>query len=171
MTRPRVFTSVKQVAVVVRDLDAAVQRYWDDYGIGPWYLFRYEDLKAEVGGVRTTFSIRVALTRIDDRFEWELIQPLDDRGVYADFLARHGEGVQHVAVDVPDVASAVDWVGGRIGAHAGLQGGLQRYAMLETANDLGVTLEVSDYEGGWQRPGAEGMYPEPADGAVPPIDY
>jgi methylmalonyl-CoA/ethylmalonyl-CoA epimerase len=170
MTRAPIFTCVKQVCVVVRDLDVAVRRYWDDYGIGPWHMFRYENIEGEVDGRLVTFALRVALTRVDERFEWELVQPLDDRSVYARFLARHGEGVHHVAVDVPDVPSAVDWVGGRIESHTGLTGGLQRYAMLETAGDLGVTLEVSDYTSGWRRPGGDGMYPEP-DGGVAPLDY
>jgi hypothetical protein len=43
--------------------------------------------------------------------------------------------------------------------------------MLETAADLGVILEVSDYSGGWRRPGAEGVYPEPSGGVVPLLDY
>jgi methylmalonyl-CoA/ethylmalonyl-CoA epimerase len=166
-----VFTHVNQVCVVIRDLDAAVRRYWDDYGIGPWYLFRYEDIEGELRGARSTFSVRLALTRVDDRFEWELIQPLDDRSIYSDFLARHGEGVHHLAVEVADLPAAVDWVGGRIGSHVGLDGDLQRYAMLETDRDLGVTLEVSDYSGRWRRPGADGMYPEPPRGGVPALDY
>lgn len=171
MTRGQVFTHVKQVCVVVRDLDAAVRRYHDDYGIGPWYLFRYEDIEGVVGGDRVKFSVRVALTRIDERFEWELIQPLDDRSIYSEFLRERGEGVHHVAVDVPDLPAAIDWVGGTLQSHAGVHGGVQRCAMLETAPDLGLVLEVSDYSGGWERPGGEGMYPRPSGGVVPLLDY
>ncbi len=171
MTRNQVFTHVKQVCVVVSDLDAAVRSYYDDYGIGPWHLFRYEDVEGVVGGERVKFSVRVALTRVDDRFEWELIQPLDDRSAYSAFLRERGEGVHHVAVDVPDVPAAVDWVGGVLQSHTGVHGGLQRYAMLETAADLGLILEVSDYSRGWERPGADGMYPEPSGGVVPSLDY
>ena len=35
MTAP-VFTETIQIAVVVRDLDAAMRTYVHDYGIGPW---------------------------------------------------------------------------------------------------------------------------------------
>ncbi|HEY1517760.1 MAG TPA: VOC family protein [Solirubrobacteraceae bacterium] len=171
MTPGQVFTGVKQVCVVVRDLDAAVRRYYDDYGIGPWYLFRYEDIEGVAGGERVRFSVRVALTRVDDRFEWELIQPLDDRSIYAEFLRERGEGVHHVAVEVPDLPAAIDWAGGMVQSHAGMHGGRQRYAMLETAADLGLILEVSDYSGGWERPGADGMYPGPTSGVVPSLDY
>lgn len=56
-------------------------------------------------------------------------------------------------------------------SHIGVHDGLQRYAMFDTAADLGLILEVSDYSGGWGRPGADGMYPEPRGSLVPSLDY
>ena len=38
-TREAVFTETMQIGIVVRDLDATLRRYVDDYGIGPWQLF------------------------------------------------------------------------------------------------------------------------------------
>ncbi len=38
-TREPIFTETMQIAIVVRDLDATLRRYVDDYGIGPWQLF------------------------------------------------------------------------------------------------------------------------------------
>ena len=40
MTEP-VFPDVLQVAVVVRDLDAAMHRYRDGYGVGPWHVYEF----------------------------------------------------------------------------------------------------------------------------------
>lgn len=37
-TREPVFTETMQIGIVVRDLDAALRRYVDDFGIGPWQL-------------------------------------------------------------------------------------------------------------------------------------
>jgi hypothetical protein len=34
--REPVFTETLQVAIVVRDLEAAMRTYVDDFGIGPW---------------------------------------------------------------------------------------------------------------------------------------
>lgn len=34
--------SVIQVAYVVRDLEAAMQRHWDVSGIGPWHIYKFE---------------------------------------------------------------------------------------------------------------------------------
>jgi hypothetical protein len=165
------FAGVKQVCVVVRDLDEAVVRY-SRYGIGPWFLYRYENIEASVRGEPQIFSIRVGLTKLDDGFQWELIQPLDDRSIYGIFLAEHGEGVQHVAFDVADVPAAIEAVRPLLSSNnAGLRGGIQRYAMLDTVSDLGVLAEVMDYTPDWVRPGAEGMVPLPRDGVVSELTY
>jgi hypothetical protein len=42
MSRPMrkpVFTETLQIAIVGRDLEAAMRTYVDDYGIGPWGIF------------------------------------------------------------------------------------------------------------------------------------
>ena len=155
---PSLFRRVKQVCVVVADLDEAVRRYADRYGIGPWFLFTYRDVTGQVRGQTQTFSLRVALTKVDDYFQWELIQPLDDVSIYAEFLRRHGEGVQHIGFDVEDVPATVKRIGALLSSdNRGLRGGVQRYAMLDTASDLGVLAEVMDYTPDWVRPGADGM--------------
>jgi len=38
----------------------------------------------------------------------ELLEPLDDSSELGVFLARHGEGVHHLAIKVDDVAAALD---------------------------------------------------------------
>ncbi|MEJ7901978.1 MAG: hypothetical protein WKF63_09015, partial [Thermomicrobiales bacterium] len=37
--RAPAFTETMQIGFVVRDLDATLRRYVDDYGIGPWGIF------------------------------------------------------------------------------------------------------------------------------------
>jgi catechol 2,3-dioxygenase-like lactoylglutathione lyase family enzyme len=166
------FTRVKQVCVVVHDLDEAVRRYVHKFGIGPWYLFEYRNVSAVVRGEPQTFSLRIALARIDDYFQWELLQPLDDVSIYARFLADHGEGVQHVGFEVGDVPGTAAEVGTVLRSDiAGLRGGIQRYAMLDTVPDMGVLAEIMDYSAGWIRGGAVGMYPPSPDGIVPELDY
>ncbi len=41
------FTDTMQIGIVVRDLDAAVRRYVEGYGIGPWQFWQFqpEDVK------------------------------------------------------------------------------------------------------------------------------
>jgi methylmalonyl-CoA/ethylmalonyl-CoA epimerase len=37
--REPVFNETVQLGIVVRDLEATVRRYVDDYGIGPWKAY------------------------------------------------------------------------------------------------------------------------------------
>ncbi len=93
-----------QIGIVVRDIDAAIRRYEDDYGIGPWgvHQFKPGDVKERrEHGQPAEPSTRIA-TAMVGRVQWELIQPLDDRSIYARFLAERDEGVHHIAVAAAD---------------------------------------------------------------------
>ena len=73
---------------------------------------------------------------------WELIEPLDEEGIYARFLAEKGEGVHHVAVATSDFGEAVARAERKDGVmlrceHSGID-----IAYLDTQRDLGVVLEV-----------------------------
>jgi methylmalonyl-CoA/ethylmalonyl-CoA epimerase len=169
---PQRFTKVKQVCVVVEDVDKAVERYSRIFGISPWYLFEYRDAVAVLNGQPHTFSVKVALAKIDDYFQWELLQPLDDRSIYYQFLARHGEGVHHIGFEVDDVPEAIEAYGALLRSdNAGLRGGTQRYAMLDTEASLGVLAEVMDYTSGWVRGGAIGVFPPTDEGNLVELDY
>jgi hypothetical protein len=89
------FTETMQLGIVVRDLEATVRRYEDDYGIGPWRFDRI-DLGAANDyreyGEPVERSNRIAIAMVG-RVMWELIEPLDEDGIYARFLAEKGEGI------------------------------------------------------------------------------
>ena len=102
------FTETLQVAIIVRDLEAAMRTYVHDYGIGPWaiYEFNPDTVQHEGGGQPVESSWRLALASVG-QVHWELIQPLDDRSTYGEFLAEKGEGVHHVGVAVPSFDRAI----------------------------------------------------------------
>lgn len=80
---------------------------------------------------------------------WEWIEPLQGPTVYRDFLKAHGEGLHHVAFDVPDIdAAARAWeaVGVPI-VQSGAWGekgkpGSGRFAYADTSAVGGVTVEL-----------------------------
>jgi methylmalonyl-CoA/ethylmalonyl-CoA epimerase len=91
-----------QVGIVVRDLDAALRRYVDDYGIGPWDIYEFnpgnaKDLREYGQPVERSRRLETAMV---GRVQWELIQPLDE-SIYAQFLAEKGGSVHHIAVAAP----------------------------------------------------------------------
>lgn len=173
MERGAVFTNVLQVCVVVRDLDKAVRRYADGYGIGPWKMYRFDESHKDmiVRDQPARFSLRIALCDIGG-VNWELIQPLDDRTIYAEFLDRHGEGVQHVCFETADPEIAIEHAGRRspTGTRVLQAGTVQRgakefrYTYLDTGADLGVVAEVWRVPPDWELPEPDEIYPTPTEG-------
>jgi methylmalonyl-CoA/ethylmalonyl-CoA epimerase len=159
--RQPVFTETMQVALVVRDLDATMRAYVHEYGIGPWeiYEFNPETVTDMVkDGKPAEYAFRLAVTMVGS-VQWELIQPLDDTSMYAEFLATKGEGLHHVAVGVPDYADALETMRakGRRVLQAGAYNGVT-FSYLSTDEDLGLITEIFDWPAGHtQEPDA--VYP------------
>jgi methylmalonyl-CoA/ethylmalonyl-CoA epimerase len=155
--REPVFNETMQLGIVVRDLEATVRRYVDDYGIGPWRFDRI-DLGAANDyreyGEPVERSNRIAIAMVG-QVMWELIEPLDEDGIYARFLAEKGEGVHHVAVGTPDFDETVARAERKDGVmlsckHSGID-----IAYLDTLRDLGVIIEIfSGTPGAEQEPDA-----------------
>jgi methylmalonyl-CoA/ethylmalonyl-CoA epimerase len=157
-TREPVFTETMQIGIVVRDLDATLRRYVDDYGIGPWQLFEVTPENAPDlyhDGQPVTGSTRAATTMVG-HVMWELIQPLDEQGVFARFLAEKGEGVHHIALATPnfdDVVAEHLQRGNTLPLNGTVSG--VSVALLPTDRDLGVILETfSGIPGAEQEPDA-----------------
>ena len=142
--REPVFNETMQLGIVVRDLEAAVRRYEDDYGIGPWQFARI-DLGAandyREHGEPAERSNRIAMATVGGVM-WELIEPLDEDGIYARFLAEKGEGVHHVAVATPDFGETVARAEREDGVMLSCKHSGVDIAYLDTQHDLGVVLEV-----------------------------
>ena len=161
--REPVFTETLQISIVVPDLEQAMRTYVDEYGIGPWEIYEFNpgtmtEMLGE-GGAPTEFRFRIAVTMVGS-VQWELVQPLEDRGIFADFLREHGEGLHHVAVGgrpYAETLAAMEANGRRM-----LQGGVYngvRFAYVTTNEDLGLVTEIFDWpEGRVQQPDA--VYPE-----------
>jgi methylmalonyl-CoA/ethylmalonyl-CoA epimerase len=143
-----VFTETLQIGIVVRDIEATIRRYEDDFGIGPWQTHEIDsaDVKdlREYGQPAVAHAWRVSVTKIGSVM-WELIQPLDQAGIYAHFLAEKGEGVHHIALATPnfDELVARQTERGRELLGSGELGGA-RVAYLATDGDLGVITEIHD---------------------------
>ena len=92
---------VAQIALVVRDLDAALER-WTAVGYGPWRIYEYgENLaRRRYRGADGTFSMLLAVS--DTSPQLELVQPLAGPSIYEDWLTERGEGLHHVGLVVED---------------------------------------------------------------------
>jgi methylmalonyl-CoA/ethylmalonyl-CoA epimerase len=155
---PPAFTETIQLAIVVRDLDAAMRTYVHDYGIGPWEINEFDpgnvaDMREDGEPVERSWRLAIAYV---GQVQWELIEPLDEESVYARFLAETGGGLHHVGVAVPDFDEAVAEQAAR--GNGVLLGGEYkgiRFAYLDTVGDLGLVTEIfSGAPGADQRPDA-----------------
>jgi hypothetical protein len=93
----RLFGPMRQVGIVVRDIEAAMRHWIEVCGVGPWY---YTDRLAltgfTYGGKRyDDIHVSIALANSGD-VQIELIQQrCDTPSMYQEFLAAGREGMQH----------------------------------------------------------------------------
>lgn len=136
---------ITQIALVVRSVERTAKRCWDDFGIGPWKFKTLDPTNVSdmiVKGRRVDHAMRIAIARIGD-IEWELIEPLDDRSIYAEHLRAHGDGLHHIMFDVGDYdeAAAHFLRAGCPQMTSGKWCGYQ-YAYFDTGNSLGCLTEI-----------------------------
>lgn len=89
---------ISQLAFVVDDLDAAMERYRRMFGLEPWdvyYLGPPEHEEGRYHGEKADPSFEIGYAHRGN-LEIELIEPVDGRSVHRDFLAESGGGVHHV---------------------------------------------------------------------------
>lgn len=90
---------IDHVAIVVRDMEAALGFYRDMLGIQP---SRVLDFPRE--------GVRIAFLPLGgpDGSEIELLEPTDTTTGVARFLAQRGGGLHHICLEVPDITQALN---------------------------------------------------------------
>lgn len=154
------FSKLLQLGIIVEDVEAAVKRYEEQYGMGPWKFFNFGPetfpkmlVDGKPGMVEAKFAFCQAYG-----FEIELIQPISD-SPYKTWLKEHGPGIHHIAAVTRDSFDDV------IAQHEKLTGkkpwlwckedngkvreGME-FAYLDLTKELGIFVELynEDREGG-----------------------
>ena len=93
---------IRQIGIVVRDLQKAADNYWATLGIGPWRIDSVRDLKVTVRGKPAAISVKLALAQCGT-MQLELMEPLEGPSIYREFLDQRGEGLHHVQSRVEDI--------------------------------------------------------------------
>jgi len=91
---------IHHVAVIVRDLEAALDLYRDKLGLTVETVMTIPYDRVTIG------FLPVGEVKI------ELVQPNDDTTGAAKFLETKGEGFHHVCFEVPDIQAALDKLAG-----------------------------------------------------------
>jgi methylmalonyl-CoA/ethylmalonyl-CoA epimerase len=155
---------IAQVAIIVEDLEEAVENYCKLFGIGDWHFYTYGKplvKRMTYQGQPSEYKMRVALSYLGP-MRIELIEMVEGDTVYADFVKEHGYGVHHFGVLVEDMEEAIAEAGAAglrmtmDGAGFGRDGD-GHYAYLDTEDKLGFTIELIERPEGRMPP--EKVYP------------
>jgi len=130
--------SIHHIAIVVRDLDAALDFYRDALG-----LEMTDRRQVPEEGVEIAFLPA-------GEGEIELLRPLDEESGVARFLEKRGEGLHHVCLAVDDIDASMQRLQAtgaqllsdepRVDAHG------TRYAFVHPKSAHGVLLELYERE-------------------------
>jgi methylmalonyl-CoA/ethylmalonyl-CoA epimerase len=130
---------IHHVAVIVRDLDAALDLYRDKLGLEVESVMNMEYDHVTIG------FLPVGDTKI------ELVQPTDTTTGSARFLESKGEGFHHVCFEVPDIQAALDSLaamGLTLVDVAPRKGGEGPVAFVHPKSCHGVLVELIEAPGG-----------------------
>lgn len=150
--RIRRLGKIHHIAVVVRDMDAALGLWRDMLGL-------------ELETVMPIPSDRVEIAFLPvGEVKVELVRPTDDTTGVARFLANRGEGFHHICFEVPDIAAALTRLaidGVELIDTAPRPGAEGPVAFLHPRSCHGVLVELIEAEGGpaWATHYPEGFRP------------
>ncbi len=92
-----------QLGYVVSDIEKACEHYESVFGTGPFSKIVDVNMDgALLRGKPVNTTIRVAFVQSGD-VQIELIQPLEGKNLYTEFLETRGEGIHHLAYQVDDM--------------------------------------------------------------------
>lgn len=142
---------VLEVAMVVEDLDRAVDFYTNVVGWGPFTIHELDLRHFTFRGRPCTGLIKVAITPWDSAPAIELVQPLSGETPFSEFLREHGEGLHHVHCGLVDDLDVVLASLAKDGVETIFLGSLPEFgarcAFVVGKKTHGVILELSDMKG------------------------
>ncbi|MBT3311546.1 MAG: hypothetical protein HN379_06100 [Desulfobacteraceae bacterium] len=142
MPEKEIFKRVAQIGLVVSDLDATIDQY-ENFGIGPWKTHNIQ--ASDIHGPdkftgEKDYAVKIALAKIGD-IEIELIQPLDNKSEYAEFLKEKGGGLHHLAFLTEDLDSVLELCSDK-GIKPLPESAPPLFSYIDTGKKLGFPIEV-----------------------------
>lgn len=138
-------TTVVQVAIVVRDIEAKARAWAEILGV-PVPDVRLTDpaatSHAEYRGQPTPARAKLAFFNLG-QVSLELIEPVDGPSTWRDQLDKHGESLHHIAFRIKGMKERVAYLEGKgipLVQRGEYKGG--RYAYLDGIAQLGAVLEL-----------------------------
>ena len=138
-------TTLAQVAILVRDIDAASKRYSDLLGLPvPNVIITQpgDEVQQTYKGVPSNAQAKLAFFSLG-QVQLELIEPMGGESTWQEALDRNGESVHHIAFWVEGMQRSVDFLKTQ-GIPMIQRGdmGEGQYAYFGSEPQLGVALEL-----------------------------
>ena len=125
---------IEHIALAVSDLDAALAHYRDVWGLGSSHRERVEDQ-----------GVEEAMLPLGESF-LQLLAPTSDDSTVAKFIARRGEGLHHIAYEVPDLQASLADLKAKgvrlIDEHPRTGGRGHQVAFVHPASNHGLLVEL-----------------------------
>ena len=142
-----------QVGIVTKDLDRTLKEFKELYGLEPVVIAEPTYVNTYVRGEPTEINIRIALFRVTEQVDIELIEVTKGHTIYNEWLEEKGEGLHHLAFEVDDTEKWVEHYKGK--GISVLQRGERtgiKFTYLDTADHSGVIFELLEREKGGKYP-------------------
>jgi methylmalonyl-CoA/ethylmalonyl-CoA epimerase len=129
--------NLDHVGIAVHDLDAALARFREQYGVEPLYRQVVE-----------TQGVDEAMVPVGGSFV-QLLQPLHPDTPVGRFLEKRGEGMHHMAFAVADIEAALEHLAGQgarlIDEKPRIGGGGHRIAFVHPKAFAGTLIELVEH--------------------------
>jgi hypothetical protein len=153
---------------VVADLDKTISNLTEVFGLGPFRVITYPpegrtDIKKYYHGEPGNFSARLAFTEMGP-IELEIVQPLEGKSIWSDFLRDHGGGIHHIRFNVDNVEPVQNYLAGKEIESAQHGSGLRpgtNFMYFSSEEKIGFVIEVMN-----ALPGTDGHTPKIVEGKV-----
>ena len=142
--RPDLWSRTYQIGVVVRDIVQAAA-FYERLGIGPFEEGpSAHTVERKIYGTDAPDVAVKGLVAQMGNIEFELLQPVAGKGIQAEFLERHGEGVVHLCAYTDDLdrdMAELTSLGCAVISYGRVSDG-GRFAYFETREVGGLVLEL-----------------------------
>ena len=93
---------IVHICIVVRDVERTAKVFAEKLGIGPFRIrvVHTPSSRASVRSEPVDYTLKFGHARVGP-ITLELVETLDGKTIYQEFLEKHGEGLHHIAVPTP----------------------------------------------------------------------
>ena len=140
---------VYQLGYVVNDIEKACKYYESIFGTGPFSDVIDVNMDGAIlRGKPVDTTIKVAFVESGD-IQIELIQPVEGKNLYTEFLETRGEGIHHLGYQVEDMAAMKAVFADKVGEpifHRDM--GIMEFAYYDTSEVGGLMIEFLCFKKG-----------------------